>query len=71
MYVLTYVYKYNLIVYDKGYTVKNEVCKAHQIVSIYTLFGEKCAYRDILVCMAHFSIYSVGLGGVVVGWRIF
>ena len=41
------------------YTVKNEVCKAHQIVSIHTLFGKKCAYRDILVCMAHFSIYSV------------
>ena len=43
------------------YTVKNEVCKAHQIVSIHTLLGEKCAYRDILVCMAHFSIYSVDL----------
>ena len=41
-------------------TVKNEVCKAHQTVSIHTLFGEKCAYRDILVCMAHFSIYSEG-----------
>ena len=44
---------------NDGYTVKNEVCKAHQIVSIHTLLGEKCAYRDILVCMAHFSIYSV------------
>ena len=43
----------------KNYTVKNEVCKAHQIVSIHTLFGKKCAYRDISVCMAHFSIYSV------------
>ena len=43
-----------------GNTVKNEVCKAHQIVSIHTLFGKKCAYRDILVCMAHFSIYSEG-----------
>ena len=46
------------------YTVKNELCKAHQIVSIHTLldtlFWKKCAYRDILVCMAHFSIYSVG-----------
>ena len=44
------------------YTVKNEVCKAHQIVSIHTLLGKKCAYRDILVCMAHFSIYSVASG---------
>ena len=43
----------------EAYTIKNEVCKAHQIVSIHTLFGKKCAYRDIFVCMAHFSIYSV------------
>ena len=47
------------------YTVKNEVCKAHQIVSIHTLFGEKCGYRDILVCMAHFSIYSVECVNIV------
>ena len=37
----------------------NEVCKAHKNVSIHTLLGEKCVYRDILVCMAHFSSYSV------------
>ena len=41
------------------YTVKNEVSKAHKNVSIHTLFGKKCVYRDILVCTAHFSIYSV------------
>ena len=53
----TLVLHYTLLPYS--YTVKNEVCKAHQNVSIHTLFGEKCVYRDILVCMAHFSIYSV------------
>ena len=43
------------------YTVKNEVCKAHKNVSIHTLFEKKCVYRDILVCMSHFSNYSVYL----------
>ena len=38
---------------------------AHQIVSIHTLFGKKCGYRDILVCMAHFSIYSVECVNIV------
>ena len=49
------------IIQSNGCTVKNEVCKAHQNVSIHTLLGEKCGYRDILVCIAHFSIYSVEL----------
>ena len=48
-----------LYILSNIYTLKNEVCKAHQIVSIHTLIGKKCAYRDILVCMAHFSIYGV------------
>ena len=44
--------------HPQSHTVKNEVCQAHQNVSIHTLFGKKCVDRDILVCMAHFSIYS-------------
>ena len=33
-------------------------CARHTKLSLYTHFSKKCAYRDILVCMAHFSIYS-------------